>query len=70
MMCMMAFATTVRGQSASYWSCDPHAYRYDMTAYVQLKCDGMLLTDYSDYEVAAFSSFTSCQLFSASSRLM
>lgn len=54
MMCMMAFATTVRGQSASYWSCDPHAYRYDMTAYVQLKCDGMLLTDYSDYEVAAF----------------
>lgn len=54
MVCMMAFATTVRGQSASYWSCDPHAYRYDMTAYVQLKCDGMLLTDYSDYEVAAF----------------
>lgn len=51
---MLMVATTVRGQSASHWGCDPHAFQYDMTAYLQLKSGGKVLTDYTDYEIAAF----------------
>lgn len=54
MICMMMVATTVRGQSASHWSCDIHAYQYDMTVYLQLKSGSKILADYSDYEIAAF----------------
>lgn len=39
---------------AAHWTCDPHDYQYDMTAYVQL-CDGAaVVQDLSNYEVAAF----------------
>ena len=54
MICMMIVATTVRSQSVSHWSCDIHAYQYDMTVYLQLKYGGKVLSDYSDYEIAAF----------------
>ena len=54
MICMMMVATTVRSQSVSHWSCDIHAYQYDMTVYIQLKYGGKVLSDYSDYEIAAF----------------
>ena len=54
MICMMIVATTVRSQSVSHWSCDIHAYQYDMTIYLQLKYGGKVLSDYSDYEIAAF----------------
>jgi hypothetical protein len=40
--------------SPSHWSCDPHAYQYGMSVYFSLSKDGTAITDYSDYEVAAF----------------
>ena len=39
---------------SSHWQFDAYAYRYDMTAYVSLSIDGNIVTDYSDYEIAAF----------------
>ena len=50
---MMIVATPVRSQT-SHWNCDIHAYQYDMTVYLQLKVGNNVLTDYSDYEIAAF----------------
>lgn len=43
------------GALATHWTVNPHAWQYDMTAYVQLQVNGKTVTDYSDYEVAAFS---------------
>ena len=54
MVCMISFAVTVRGQQASHWHCDVHAYQYDMSVYLQLRSQGKVLSDYSDYEIAAF----------------
>ena len=39
---------------SSHWQFDAYAYRYDMTAYVALNVDGEIVTDYSDFEIAAF----------------
>lgn len=38
----------------SHWTCDINAYQYDMSVYFSLSMDGNAITDYSDYEVAAF----------------
>ena len=38
----------------SHWQYDAYAYRYDMTAFVSLSINGNMVTDYSDYEIAAF----------------
>ena len=46
--------TAVTSRAGSHWTCDTHAFQYDMTAYVQLTNGGFPLTDYSDYEIAAF----------------
>lgn len=46
--------TSVRGQEPSHWSCDIHAYQYDMTVYLQMRNEGNPITDYSDYVLAAF----------------
>lgn len=48
-----ALCIEVHAQS-SHWQFDAYAYRYDMTAYVSLSIDGEMVTDYSDYEIAAF----------------
>ena len=47
-LCVDAHAQT------SHWEFDAYAYRYDMTAYVSLSIDGAMVTDYTDYEIAAF----------------
>lgn len=49
---VMLMAITAKAES--HWACDTHAFQYDMTAYVQLTNGGFPLTDYSDYEIAAF----------------
>lgn len=49
---VMLMAITAKAES--HWTCDTHAFQYDMTAYVQLTNGGFPLTDYSDYEIAAF----------------
>ena len=51
---MVMISIPMRSQTASHWNCDIHAYRYDMTVYVQLKSGGATLSNLSDYEVAAF----------------
>ena len=44
----------ISARADSHWTCDSHAFQYDMTAYVQLTDGGFPLQDYSDYEIAAF----------------
>lgn len=51
---LIMITTSARGQEPSHWSSDIHAYQYDMTVYLQIKEAGTPLTDYSDYELAAF----------------
>lgn len=46
--------TAITASARTHWTCDAHAFQYDMTAYVQLTDGGFPLTDYSDYEIAAF----------------
>ena len=54
-MALLALALLpAQATAQEHWSCDTHAYRYDMTLYVALMEDGKEVTDYSDYEVAAF----------------
>ena len=36
------------------WTVKPYDYQYDMTIYAQLKIDNAVVSDYSNYEVAAF----------------
>lgn len=38
----------------THWECDTYAYQYDMAVYFSLSTDGEAVTDYSDYELAAF----------------
>jgi hypothetical protein len=42
------------GAQSTHWTMDPYAFRYDMTAFVSLTVNGTPLTDYADYEIAAF----------------
>lgn len=53
MILCVGFKLETHAQS-SHWQFDAHAYRYDMTAYVSLSIDGEMVTDYSDYGIAAF----------------
>ena len=41
-------------QEVFHWQFDAHAYQHDMTANVVLQVSGATLTDYANYEVAAF----------------
>ena len=54
MTLMVMWCVGIAAHAASHWTCDDHAYQYDMTAYVQLTDGGFPLQDYSDYEIAAF----------------
>ena len=36
------------------WQCNPHQYQHEMTACVVLKASGAVVTDYTNFEVAAF----------------
>lgn len=40
--------------AASHWTINPHAFQYDMTVYAALHIGDKPLSDYTDYEVAAF----------------
>ena len=39
---------------AAHWTCNPHEWQYDMTAYVRVNDGLRLLSDYGDCELAAF----------------
>ena len=52
---MLAMAMVAYAQgNESKWTVSPYDYQYDMTVYAQLKIDYAVVSDYSDYEVAAF----------------
>ena len=38
----------------AHWQCNVYDYQYDMTAYVDVTVDGVAVSDYDNYEVAAF----------------
>lgn len=38
----------------AHWQCNPYDFQYDMTAYVVLQSDDAVMTDLSNYEIAAF----------------
>lgn len=42
------------GALAAHWTVNPNGFQYDMTVYCILQSGGDALTDYADYEVAAF----------------
>ena len=42
------------GALAQHWTVNPHAFRYDMTAYVQVASESGTILPQTDYEVAAF----------------
>ena len=52
-MLAMAMVTYAQGNESG-WTVSPFDYQYDMTVYAQLKIDNAVVSDYSNYEVAAF----------------
>lgn len=53
LLAIFSFSTTLYAQGSG-WTVNPHDYQYDMTLYVALTIDGSTVTDYTNYEVAAF----------------
>ena len=51
---MLLLATTFLRAQESGWSVNPRDYQYDMTIYAQLVVEGQAVSDYENYEVAAF----------------
>ena len=41
-------------QDGRHWQCDIYGFKYDMTLYFTLECNGLAIPDLADYEVAAF----------------
>ncbi len=50
----MLFYTISVYADGTNWKCDPYAYQYDMTAYIDLQVDGEEVSDVSRYTIAAF----------------
>jgi len=51
---LCSFLTQAWAQDSPHWTVDSHDFQYDMTAYLSLTADGEAVTDYSNYEIAAF----------------
>ena len=47
-------SSTILHAQGSGWEVNPHDYQYDMTIYAQLSADESIVTDYANYEIAAF----------------
>ena len=53
--CMLAMAMVAYAEgNESGWTVSPFDYQYEMTVHAQLKIDDAVVSDYSNYEVAAF----------------
>lgn len=48
------FSLTVLHAQDCHWNLNPYDYKYDMTVYARLTLDGNEVTDFSNYEIAAF----------------
>lgn len=53
-MLLLASSLGINAQEDQHWQCDVYEYEYDMAVYFQLYKDELVITDYSDYEIAAF----------------
>ena len=51
---MLLLSTTFLHAQESGWSVNPRDYQYDMTIYAQLVVEEQAVSDYENYEVAAF----------------
>lgn len=51
---LLAWSLGINGQESTHWQFDSHGFEKDMAVYFSLEKDGVTITDYSDYEVAAF----------------
>ena len=54
MTLLCSLLTTAAWAQDTHWTVSPYDFQYDMTVYFDLTADGEAVTDYSDYEVAAF----------------
>lgn len=51
---LLAWSLGTNGQQSTHWQFDSHGFEKDMAVYFSLEKGGVTITDYSDYEVAAF----------------
>lgn len=54
LMALLLSSLGINAQGNSHWQCDIYEYEYDMAVYFQLFKHNVVITDYSDYEIAAF----------------
>lgn len=40
--------------TSSHWTCDDHTFQYEMAVYFRIIIDGETISDYGNYEIAAF----------------
>lgn len=52
-VCMLLLSTVLHAQDSG-WSVNPHDYQYDMTVYGSLVVDDIAVTDFENYDIAAF----------------
>lgn len=53
-LCIVLTLPTALLAQGSGWTVNPHDYQYDMTVYAAIELDGGVVSDYSNYEIAAF----------------
>lgn len=53
-LCIVLTLPTALLAQGSGWTVNPHDYQYDMTVYAAIELEGGVVTDYSNYEIAAF----------------
>lgn len=52
--CLVGILFSLTVPQDSHWSLNPYDYKYDMTVYARLTLDATEVTDFSNYEIAAF----------------
>ena len=53
-LCIVLTLPTALLAQGSGWTVNPHGYQYDMTVYAAIELESGVVTDYSNYEIAAF----------------
>lgn len=53
-LCIVLTLPTALFAQGSGWTVNPHDYQYDMTVYAAIELESGVVTDYSNYEIAAF----------------
>lgn len=53
-LCIVLTLPTALLAQGSGWTVNPHDYQYDMAVYAAIELESGVVTDYSNYEIAAF----------------